>query len=520
MLKYRLTAVSLHRLMNLITDFNNLLKLMHRANKRPWKRAVGLLCLLFQQSPMLLALPSPLPELGSAASFSLSIEQERLCGELVIRKLRGQKQLLHDPLLDNYLAGLGQRLRLHAGSLQYPLQFYWLPRSDMNAFALVGGYLMVYTSLLQVTECEDELAAVLAHEIVHIMQRHTARMITAQKAVQPLAWAAVIGSVMLALTNPMAGMAAFSATLGGVQQQALIYSQAHEAEADRIGINLLVQAGFDPQAMPNFLVKLAQGTCHAGQVPEILLTHPLPQRRIAEARGRAYQQKQVRRSRPSLEYFLAKIRYQQLYAGKASETQLAIPLSSALLSALDDSSQALLQGYHQALQCYRQRNYEVGRKQLRPLLQSYPDNIWLLDALTDIDLAQRRYHSAVQRLLKALQRQPEQPILLLNLANVYLQQGENTEVIRLLRPYCHRHPHSSLGWHLLAQAYAGCRLLADEQAAQAEWLALQGEFKAAQQALRRAHQAASQQPLQQERYQVRLEQLQQYQHILEQAKNL
>ncbi|XAV89184.1 MAG: tetratricopeptide repeat protein [Candidatus Symbiodolus clandestinus] len=162
----------------------------------------------------------------------------------------------------------------------------------------------------------------------------------------------------------------------------------------------------------------------------------------------------------------------------------------------------------------------MGRKQLRPLLQSYPDNIWLLDALTDIDLAQRRYHSAVQRLLKALQRQPEQPILLLNLANVYLQQGENTEVIRLLRPYCHRHPHSSLGWHLLAQAYAGCRLLADEQAAQAEWLALQGEFKAAQQALRRAHQAASQQPLQQERYQVRLEQLQQYQHILEQAKNL
>lgn len=189
----------------------------------PWWAGIGLLYLL---NPWPLPCAAPLPELGSPVSAAITLEQEGLLGDLTIRQIRGQQRLLTDPLLEHYLTTLGQRLLLHAESLRHPLQFYWLNNNALNAFALFGGHVVLHTSLLQATDCESELAAVLAHEIAHVTQRHLARLVEAQQRTKPIAWAAALGSAMLILANPTAGLAALTTTVAGIQQQILAYTQS------------------------------------------------------------------------------------------------------------------------------------------------------------------------------------------------------------------------------------------------------------------------------------------------------
>ncbi len=487
-----------------------------RAIRWLWWAGIGLLYLLL--NPLPLPCASPLPELGSPVSAAITLEQEGLLGDLTMRQIRGQQQLLTDPLLEHYLTTLGQRLLLHAESLRHPLQFHWLNSNTLNAFALFGGHVVLHTSLLQATDCEGELAAVLAHEIAHVTQRHLARLVEVQQRTKPIAWASALGAAMLILANPTAGLAALTTTVGGVQQQILAYTQAHEQEADRIGIALLIRAGFDPRAMASFLEKLLISARHATQLPEILLTHPFPQSRLADVRNRLQQQTIPRIVTASPEYALAKIRWQHLYAPKLTGSQNGWQSSSVASEIASTQWQPLLQGYRQALEHYCQGQFEQGSRRLQPLLAHYSEDLWLIDLMTDLDLAQRHYSVAIQRLQQALNTHPNHPVLLLNLASAYLKQGNSRAAVSLLQPYCQRDPQSSVGWRLLTQAYAARGLVAEEQAAQAEWLALHGAFEPARQALQRACRAAGEQSLKTLRYQARMAQLQQLQRTLLEAK--
>lgn len=88
-------------------------------------------------------------------------------------------------------------------------------------------------------------------------------------------------------------MAALTGTLAGTRQGMISFTQQNEQEADRIGIQVLQRAGFDPQAMPTFLEKLLDQSRYSSRPPEILLTHPLPESRLSDARNRANQMRPV-----------------------------------------------------------------------------------------------------------------------------------------------------------------------------------------------------------------------------------
>lgn len=112
--------------------------------------------------------------------------------------------------------------------------------------------MVLHSALFRYTENESQLASVMAHEISHVTQRHLARAMEDQKRNAPLTWVGALGSILLAMANPQAGMAALTGTLAGTQQGIISFTQGNEQEADRIGIQVLQRAGFDPQAMPNF----------------------------------------------------------------------------------------------------------------------------------------------------------------------------------------------------------------------------------------------------------------------------
>ena len=217
-----------------------------------------------------------LPEIGVVASDVLTIDKEKIVGDAIMRQLRGQAPLVLDPVLQEYIQNMGNRLVTQADNAKFPFTFFMINNPVINAFAFYGGHIGIHTGLLAKASTESELASVFAHEIAHVTQRHLARRAQSQQRSAPLQIASLIGGILLAMADPEAGMAAIQAGQAGAAQSSINFTRNNEQEADNIGINILYKAGFDPQGAPGFFGKLAaQNRGNSSQLA-FLQTHPLP----------------------------------------------------------------------------------------------------------------------------------------------------------------------------------------------------------------------------------------------------
>lgn len=104
------------------------------------------------------------------------------------------------------------RLVAHANSVRTPFHFYLINNDQINAFAFFGGNVVLHSALFRYADNESQLASVMAHEISHVTQRHLARAMEDQKRSAPLTWVGALGSILLAMASPQAGMAALTGT--------------------------------------------------------------------------------------------------------------------------------------------------------------------------------------------------------------------------------------------------------------------------------------------------------------------
>lgn len=448
-------------------------------------------------------LSNQLPDMGTTAGSTLSIGQEIQLGDYYLRQLRNSAPLINDPLLNQYINALGMRLVSHADSVKTPFHFYLINNDEINAFAFFGGNVVLHSALFRFADTESQLASVMAHEISHVTQRHLARAMEDQKKNAPLTWAGALGSLILAMASPQAGMAALSGTLAGTQQSVISFTQQNEQEADRIGIQLLQRSGFDPQAMPGFLEKLLDQSRYATRPPEMLLTHPLPESRLSDARNRANQMRPVV-VQSSENFYLAKARVLGMYnQGRNQLTDDLLTMWSKGNVRERDAAQ-----YGRALLAMQAEKWDEAKNLLHPLLTAHPANPWFLDLATDIDIGQKHDDQAIARLEKAPDLK-NNPVLQLNLANAYVQDKQYAAASSLLNRYTFAHPDDPNGWDLLAQAEAIQGNRDQELAARAEQLALNGQLDQAVSLLSNASRLVKLGSLQQARYDARIDQLRQ-----------
>ena len=109
-----------------------------------------------------------IPEIGTAGAAIMTIERERIYGDMYMRQIRALAPMVGDPVLDEYLRDIGSRMVREADGVRFPYTFFWINQKDINAFAFFGGYIGVHTGLIAEAQTESELAAVLAHEIAHV----------------------------------------------------------------------------------------------------------------------------------------------------------------------------------------------------------------------------------------------------------------------------------------------------------------------------------------------------------------
>jgi predicted Zn-dependent protease len=231
-----------------------------------------------------------LPDIGSPADAILSKSEEARIGQAIMRSIRASGKLVEDPQITEYVNEIGHRVAAYANDGEYAFTFFVVDDPNINAFALPGGYIGVHTALLEATRSEDELAGVLAHEIAHVTQRHIARAVHANQRQSLLSTAIMLGAILAGAAGGSgdAMQGAIAVAQGTAAQQQINFTRSNEYEADRVGIQALADAGFDPQGMASFFEVISRETRPVeSRMPEFLRTHPVSSARIAEARGRA-----------------------------------------------------------------------------------------------------------------------------------------------------------------------------------------------------------------------------------------
>ncbi|MBZ9612966.1 M48 family metallopeptidase [Rheinheimera maricola] len=153
---------------------------------------------------------------------------------------------------------------------------------QVNAFALPGGKIGVYTGLLKVAENQNQLAAVIGHEIAHVVAGHSNERLSTNQGIQTILALGDAGMKAYGVRYQQELMTAFG--LGAQLGVALPFSRAHESESDIIGLDLMAKAGFEPRQAVNLWQNMA--AAGGGGTPEFMSTHPLPETRIKDLRAK------------------------------------------------------------------------------------------------------------------------------------------------------------------------------------------------------------------------------------------
>ncbi|HXF64601.1 MAG TPA: M48 family metallopeptidase [Caldilineaceae bacterium] len=222
------------------------------------------------------------PVTGEEQRIALTVEEEIALGLQAAPQMAEQFGGLHpDEQLQAQIDAIGQRLvsESQAGETEYQFDFHVLADSEtINAFALPGGQIFITAGLLALMQTEGEVAGVLAHEISHVVARHSSEQIAKSRLTEGLAGAAAV--VLADPENPDSASAAQVALLVG-QLINMSYGRDDELESDRLGVRFMADAGYDPRAM--IRVMEALGNASQGQrPPEFFSTHPNPENRVRE----------------------------------------------------------------------------------------------------------------------------------------------------------------------------------------------------------------------------------------------
>jgi beta-barrel assembly-enhancing protease len=249
-----------------------------------------------------------LPTLGDADGGDLSTASERRIGRAIMQEIRREGLMVDDPELTDWLNRFILPLTRSRHAQGYSFELFFMRDRSINAFALPGGYIGVHTGLVEAAANEGELASVLGHEIAHVTQRHIARQFTKQKASSAMVVASVLLGILAARSNPEAAAGIMQLGEAAARGQMLSFSRDSEREADRIGLEMLVDAGYAAQSSVTFFTKLQVATrVYDSTAPAYLFSHPLTTERISDMQSRAMSS--AARIKPnSLEFSLIKAR--------------------------------------------------------------------------------------------------------------------------------------------------------------------------------------------------------------------
>ncbi|MFY3139854.1 M48 family metalloprotease [Achromobacter xylosoxidans] len=373
--------------------------------------------------------------MGAASSADLSPALERSLGEAIMSQGRRDPTYVDDPELSQYLTTMGRKLAAFSPGAVPDVEMFGVRDPEINAFAMPGGFIGVNTGLIVSSGSESELAAVLAHEIGHVVQRHIARGMTQQSQNSMVMLASLAGALLAALAggggNLAMGVAAFGQA-AAINRQ-LGFSRDAEREADRAGFTMLTKAGYDAQGMAQMFARLmnASRLNEGAGGGSWASTHPLSIERMSDVQNRVRSLPVSRHvDSDDFWYIRAKMRVVQ---GRD-----AVSLRTAGQQ-LQDEAQALsgvrrsAAYYGLALQAFQRNSLDEAERQLAQAQADGRDSPQMARLAVDIALARKDNRRAQDLAQAATRRWPEQRALGIAYATALQANGRHAEAQDYLR---------------------------------------------------------------------------------------
>ncbi len=416
-----------------------------------------------------------LPDMGDSAGTLISPLQEQELGEAFFRNLHARTNINHDAEIHQYIQTIGQQLAANSDTPGYPFHFFVVLDNNINAFAGPGGYIGINSGLLLLTEAESELASVMAHEVAHVTQRHLYRAFEAASRLSLPTAAATLAAILLGTQSPEMAQAALMAIQAGSTQFQIDFTRDNEMEADRVGMQTLEQADFDPRSMPTFFERMQQSTRFYGQgIPEFLRTHPVTASRIADTRGRAdkYPYKQYPDSR---DYNLIKAKLRVL---TATDDEVVLQYFLARQNQGTNWQKAVAR-YGLALIHLHSQQFLVAAKILQQLVRQYPNQPQFAAALARTALDSRQFKKSLTLYKQALEYFPNNIAIKIEYIESLLKTGHPLTAKQTLETLGASIQKQPFYLDLLAQSYAGLNQQAESHRYLAEYYYASGQTEAA-----------------------------------------
>ena len=434
-----------------------------------------------------------LPEIGDVSGGIVSPAEERDLGDKIVRAVRAELPISSDPALKYFTEQLLVELAAASELSNRELHVVVVENPVLNAFAAPGNVIAVNLGLFAHAQNVHELSAVLAHELAHLSQRHYARGVEYQrKATLPYLAAMLASIALMATVGGDAGLAAMSTTQAAAQDSSLRFSRTREQEADRVGIETLNRAGLDPYAMAAMFERLAAGNRGREQPPEFLLTHPVTESRISDARNQA--SGIPRRSHLDRDdYQFARCRARvRLASAAAAAVQQMRELQRAQPSAPAAE-------YCLALALSRANAADEAMQHLAVLKAKLPDNIYVnllnIELLIDNDNVAAALALTEHQLL----RNPDNAPLAMYYVKALSKSRRHLDAVRVLQRQAQLYAQDADIWYELAEEAGLAGEIRTLHMARAEYFQLVGQFDESLKQLEYAERITDNDPRQQAR---------------------
>lgn len=381
-----------------------------------------------------------IPEIGSGVGL-IDQQKERMIGEKVYRQVQYQMPVLHDVWLEDQFMTIFSRI-LSQTKLGSPIGLVIINDPQINAFAVPGGLFALNSGLITSAKNLDEITGVMAHEIAHVSQRHFSRSQEAFKGQGLLVLAGLlVGAAITSQVDGDVGGAVMMGTQAALADRQLSYSRNQEREADRIGMQLMYSAGYNPHSMADFFETMNRATARVSFMPDFWFTHPLTTQRMSEARLRANQLPRTPLSNTQQDFDIIKW-YSAVLTSQASEVQLKALAQNKNVGGL----LALAKYYLQ------KGELDAAQAQLNIVSSIVPHHTLLALIQADLMIEKKQIDQAKRIIESKHKIMPENRALAFKLADIYNLTNQPDQANRIVQKFIQKNDRDIVAWQIMQQA--------------------------------------------------------------------
>lgn len=392
-----------------------------------------------------------LPNLGGQGLSFAEQYQNKQLGAWSLQNINRQVKMEHDPWIQETVKDMTWRINAQARQ-QAPLGLLIIDNPTINAFAAPGGVIGINTGTILAAKSMDELASVVAHEVAHISQRHYESGADERKKALLMQIGGMLAAIAASTIDGDAAAAVMAGSQTATMNSSMAFSRSNEREADRVGMQIMTQAGYNPRAMPSFFATMDQKT-QLNQVenrflPSFVRSHPLSSERLSEAQSRAQRYPSLSLAEQQRHQALFDLLYWRVQSiGKHVTKPVLIAAANNSLGA----KIALMHWYGE------QQRFAAAEEIMQELTALPPAQLQTLEPLLSITYSQvlseqNKWQQAAEHLARQQRIYPERRDLRLYLAEALTNSNQPTQAQALLKPLTGEQPSDRYAWQSLQLA--------------------------------------------------------------------